>query len=109
MVKNALSNLIGEHDFRAFSSTGSKIQNTTREIYDISLTQNGNQFELSVTGNGFLYNMIRIIVGTMIKIGLKQLPANTFNLMLQTGKRQLGGVTYPAKGLTLLSVEYLDF
>ena len=70
LVKNALSHLIGEHDFRAFSSTGSKIQNTTREIYDISLTQNGNQFELSVTGNGFLYNMIRIIVGTMIKIGL---------------------------------------
>ena len=109
LVRNALISLIGEHDFKAFSSTGSKIQNTTREIYDISLTQNGNQFELSVTGNGFLYNMIRIIVGTMVKIGLKQLPANTFDQMLKTGKRQLGGVTYPAKGLTLLTVEYPDF
>lgn len=100
--------LIGEHDFRAFSSTGSPVNDYVREIYDIEIKQDGDEIDFYVTGNGFLYNMVRIIVGTLIFIGRGKLPESTVKDMLETGNRRLGGKTFPAEGLYLYSVEYPD-
>nr|MCR4660609.1 tRNA pseudouridine(38-40) synthase TruA [Clostridia bacterium] len=107
LAKDSLSVLLGTHDLKPLSSTGSKINNTVRTIYNIDLIkENDCDFTLIITGNGFLYNTVRIIVGTLAKIGLGQLPSDTFSQMLNSGKRNLGGMTYPPRGLFLMNVKY---
>ncbi len=100
--------LIGKHDFRAFCSTGSSINSTEREIYSLDILQDGDEVIFEITGNGFLYNMVRIIVGTLYFIGKGKLPENAIEEMLTSGNRRSGGKTYPACGLTLKKVEYMD-
>lgn len=106
LAKQSLNCLLGTIDLKPFSSTGSNIKNTIRTIFDIDLEKNNENFTLKITANGFLYNTVRIIVGTLVKIGLHQLPPDTFNMMLQTKRRNLGGVTYPPRGLFLVDVKY---
>lgn len=108
LMRKVANSLIGEHDFRAFSSTGSPVSDYVREIYDIAIKQDGDEIDFYITGNGFLYNMVRIIVGTLIFIGRGKLPESTVTDMLSTGNRRLGGKTFPAEGLYLYSVEYPD-
>ena len=98
--------LLGKHDFIAFSSTGSSAKTTVREIYDLQIVKEGEDVFVSVTGNGFLYNMVRIIVGTLVKIGKGDITEKEIELMLSDGKRSLGGATLPAKGLCLKEVCY---
>lgn len=98
--------LVGEHDFKAFCSSGTGAKTTTRTIYNIEIKENGNELDFFVTGNGFLYNMVRIIVGTLIGAGQGKLGKEEIEKMLSTGERALGGRTLPAKGLSLLSVVY---
>ncbi len=98
--------IIGEHDFKAFCSSGTGAKTTTRTVYNIEIKENGNELDFFVTGNGFLYNMVRIIVGTLIGAGQGKLGKAEIEKMLSTGERSLGGRTLPAKGLRLLSVEY---
>ncbi len=100
--------LVGKHDFRAFCSTGSSINSTEREIYSLDILQDGDEVIFEITGNGFLYNMVRIIVGTLYFIGKGKLPENAIEEMLTSGNRRSGGKTYPACGLTLKKVEYMD-
>ncbi len=100
--------LIGKHDFKAFCSTGSSINSTEREIYECNVEQKGDEVIFEITGNGFLYNMVRIIVGTLYFIGKGKLPESAIAEMLATGNRRAGGKTYPACGLTLKKVEYMD-
>lgn len=108
LMRKVANSLIGEHDFRAFSSTGSPVNDYVREIYDIQIKQDGDEIDFYITGNGFLYNMVRIIVGTLIFIGRGKLPESTVKDMLETGNRRLGGKTFPAEGLYLYYVEYPD-
>lgn len=108
LMRKVANSLIGEHDFRAFASTGSPVSDYVREIYDIEIKQDGDEIDFYITGNGFLYNMVRIIVGTLIFIGRGKLPESTVTDMLSTGNRRLGGKTFPAEGLYLYSVEYPD-
>ena len=96
----------GEHDFKAFCSSGTAVKTTTRTVYSIGIEEQGNEIIFSVTGSGFLYNMVRIIVGTLLFVGRGKIGKAEVEEMLNTGKRALGGKTIPAKGLTLLSVEY---
>lgn len=98
--------LEGEHDFKAFCSSGTSVKTTVRTVYSIDIEERGNEIIFSVTGNGFLYNMVRIIVGTLLAVGRGKIGKKEVEDMLATGKRALGGKTIPAKGLTLLSVEY---
>ncbi len=98
--------LVGEHDFIAFSSTGSGINKTIRTIYNLNITTHDNEVYFEVEGNGFLYNMVRIIVGTLVFIGQGRIKPDSIKEMLETGNRKLGGKTYPAKGLYLKSVKY---
>ena len=97
---------LGEHDFKCMCATGSSIKTTVRTIYNIEVTQNGNDIAITVTGNGFLYNMVRILVGTLLNVGKGQTDEKGLKQMLLTGERKLGGRTLPAKGLCLMSVEY---
>lgn len=106
LMKQAAKCLVGEHDFRAFCSTGSSIQNKVRELYRVDINVQGDEIIFEIEGNGFLYNMVRIIVGTLVFIGRGMLPVDTTQKMLDTGIRKLGGKTYPACGLALKSVEY---
>lgn len=107
-MQRASKALIGKHDFKAFCSTGSSINSTEREIYTMDIKQEGDEIIFEICGNGFLYNMVRIIVGTLYFIGKGKLPENAIEEMLLTGNRKKGGKTYPACGLTLKSVEYID-
>lgn len=102
----ACQDLIGTHDFKAFAATGSHIVNNVRTVYDARLTRNGEDIEFEITGNGFLYNMVRIAIGTLVWIGIGKLPVTAVKDMLETGDRKRGGKTLPPHGLYLKSVEY---
>jgi tRNA pseudouridine38-40 synthase len=105
-MKECAKLLVGEHDFKAFCSSGSEVKTTTRTVYSLDIIESGNEITFSVTGSGFLYNMVRIIVGTLLAVGRGKIGKKQVEDMLNTGVRSLGGKTIPAKGLTLLSVEY---
>jgi tRNA pseudouridine38-40 synthase len=105
-MKLAAKDLIGKHDFRAFMAAGSKVVDTKREMYDIKINTLNGRIIIDVIGNGFLYNMVRIIVGTLLDIGSGRLDICTIKNMLLTGDRNLGGKTVPPQGLYLVNVEY---
>lgn len=107
-MRQASKYLVGKHDFKAFCSTGSSISSTEREIYEFNILEKDDEIIFEITGNGFLYNMVRIIVGTLYFIGKGKLPESAIEEMLNTGNRKAGGKTYPACGLCLKQVEYID-
>lgn len=108
-LKNAqevASVFVGEHDFKCFNASGSGAKTTVRTIYSINVTEKDNQIKIYVTGNGFLYNMVRIIAGTLLKAGEEKLSTSQAQEILASGSRELCGKTCPAKALCLLKVEY---
>ncbi len=105
-MKKGASVFIGTHDFKGFCSTGSSIKTTERTIYALDIDFFGLDLTFSITGNGFLYNMVRIIVGTLVKLGENKCRIEDIEEMLKSGNRTLGGKTLPAKGLCLESVIY---
>ena len=104
--------LEGEHDFAAFSSTGSSVKTTVRTVHSVEVSPYANEItgtlcaDIDVCGSGFLYNMVRIMAGALLDCGAGKLPLSAVEKALCTGERDLLGKTMPAKGLTLLSVEY---
>ena len=104
--------LEGEHDFAAFSSTGSSVKTTVRTVRSVEVSPYANEIagvlcaDIDVCGDGFLYNMVRIMAGALLDCGAGKLPLSAVEQALRTGERGLLGKTMPAKGLTLLSVEY---
>ena len=108
LMAQALEQVVGTHDFAAFASAGSSVKSTIRKIYAARLQRTGDRVILDLIGNGFLYNMVRILAGTLLDIGKGRLPANTFTTMLQTKNRESGGITAPAHGLTLMAVYYQE-
>ena len=105
----------GEHDFKCFEASGSAVKSTVRTVYSVRLEADGDvrggilsegTLGIYVTGNGFLYNMVRIIAGTLIYAGQGKLTAGDVRRVLETGDRTLAGKTMPPEGLTLVSVEY---
>lgn len=107
-MRRELTALIGTHDFAAFAASGSVVKDTVRTIYSASLTRRGDELELLVEGSGFLYNMVRIIAGTLISVGAGRLEEGTFARAIQSGNRLDLGVTAPAHGLTLMEVYYRE-
>ncbi len=105
-IREGAKLFLGAHDFKGFCSSGSSIKTTERTIYALDVDFNGQDLTFSITGNGFLYNMVRIIVGTLIKLGENKCNISDIEKMLITGERELGGKTLPAKGLRLERVEY---
>ena len=98
--------LIGTHDFAAFAASGSVVKDTVRTIWRADVTREGNDVKLIVEGSGFLYNMVRIIAGTLANIGSGKLQPGVFKRAIETGDRLDLGVTAPAHGLTLMEVFY---
>ncbi len=105
-MKECAKLFIGEHDFKAFCASGSSVKTTVRTVYKLDVEEKGDDVFVYVTGNGFLYNMVRIIVGTLIECGQGRIDLKTVKEMLENGKRNLGGRTLPPQGLCLMSVEY---
>ena len=104
-MKAAAAQLIGEHDFSAFCAAKSKKKSTVRRIDAISISREGEEQCVDVTGNGFLYNMVRILVGTLIEVGLHQREADSIPA-LDGAARQEAGMLMPAQGLCLMEVTY---
>ena len=96
----------GEHDFKAYCASGSQVKTTVRTIYAIKVEASGCNIAISVTGNGFLYNMVRTLVGTMIYYASGRLTEDDIMKTITKCDRNFVGKTMPAKGLTLESVEY---
>ena len=102
----AANDLKGKHNFKAFMAAGSTVKDTVREIYDINVTRLGSRVVIDVIGSGFLYNMVRIIVGTLLDIGSGKLDICVIKNMIETGDRNLGGRTVGPEGLYLVEVMY---
>ena len=105
--------LEGEHDFTAFSSTGSSVRTTVRTVYSVEVSPWTDKFGgrtpgvyIEVCGGGFLYNMVRIMAGAILECGTGKLPLAAAEEALRTGDRELLGKTMPAKGLTLLRASF---
>lgn len=107
-MQQSLQCLLGQHDFAAFQASGGTAKTTVRTLTDAHLVQDGSRLTLTVCGNAFLYNMVRIIAGTMIDIGMGRLPQDAFQQALDTGDRLCLGVTAPACGLELTEIFYPD-
>lgn len=104
-MEEAARYLLGEHDFSAFCAIRSKKKSTVRRIDAIKIRREGEEIRITVTGNGFLYNMVRILVGTMLEVGQgKRSPESIGALFGQ--KRELAGPLVPASGLCLMEVIY---
>ncbi len=98
--------LEGTHDYSAFCSHSSRKKSSIRTIYQIQIVKKENEIAIMITGNGFLHHMVRIITGTLVEVGQgKRKPEDVLRI-LEGGIRAQAGVTMPAKGLTLCSVEY---
>ena len=105
-MEKASGFLLGSHDFRAFMSKGSSIKTTIREVKDIKLKSEDNFLIFTIAADGFLYNMVRIIIGTLVEIGLGKLDSEIIREMIITGNRNIGGPTAPPHGLFLEEVYY---
>lgn len=105
-MKKASKLFIGQHNFNGFSSAKASKKSTERVIYSIDIEQDGEEIIISYHGNGFLYNMVRIMTGTLIEIGLSKLPEDVISKALKTGERQIAGYTAPPQGLFLSEVKY---
>ena len=105
-MKKAASYLEGEHDFKSFCAIGAQVKTTVRTIYACDVEKEGDIITIRVTGNGFLYNMVRIIAGTLISVGMGQIPPDQIEDILNARDRAAAGPTAPARGLTLIGMEY---
>ena len=98
--------LLGTHDFAAFAAAGGQAKTTVRTIDRVSVAREGTEITLRIHGNGFLYNMVRIIAGTLIYVGQGKLEMDCISRAIQSGDRLDLGITAPACGLELTRVEY---
>ncbi len=106
LVEEAAALLVGTHDFAGFASTGSSVQTTTRTMYQVEIDTSGRVKMMRFTADGFLYNMVRSIVGTLIEIGRGKRDVQSVAEVLRSGLRELAGPTAPAVGLVLERVDY---
>ena len=105
-IRKAIPDFIGEHDFTSFCTKSGKKKSAVRRIDKIEITPNGGLLRFDIYGNGFLYNMIRIIMGTLIEIGLGDRPSNDIPRILAAQNRTEAGYLAPAAGLCLEEVFY---
>jgi len=107
-MSRAAKSFIGKHDFAAFMATGGSAKTTVREIFacDITAEPGTNIVKLTITGGGFLYNMVRIIAGTLMYVGHGKINADAIPGIIRSLDRTQAGKTMPPQGLTLLAVRY---
>jgi len=105
-MREAASYLVGEHDFVSFCNVRTDVENTVRTITALDIIQNNDEITIRITGNGFLYNMVRIIVGTLIRVGRGFYAPEKVKEILEAKDRKAAGVTAPAHGLMLMEIKY---
>ena len=105
-MEQAAALLLGRHDFRSFCSVTKMKKSTVRELRDISITRRGPMLCLRFTGSGFLYNMVRILVGTLLEVGSGKRSPGDMPRVLEARDRQAAGFTAPAQGLFLWEQKY---
>ena len=105
-MEKALKYFEGEHDFKAFKASGTSSKNSVRTIYKTNIYKENNRIYIELTGNGFLYNMVRIIVGTLVEVGLGKIEPEKIQDIIKSKKRENAGKTLPPNGLYLVNVEY---
>lgn len=107
-MRKASQYFLGEHDYISFSTTGSQTKTTVRTIYECEVKQDGPYITMRVTGNGFLYNMVRMMAGTLITIGRGRRDPEWIKELFENPQRGKAGPNAPAKGLTLIKIRYMD-
>ena len=114
-MKAACPYFLGEHDFKSFCSIHTQAETTVRTIYSLEVLEEelpdlgGRRIRIRVIGNGFLYNMVRILAGTLIQVGLGAYAPEDMEPMLTACDRQAAGPTAPAQGLTLIGMKYPEY
>jgi len=106
LLNGATKNFIGKHDFSSFMASGSKITETVRTVYDAKFEKDGEIYIFTVSADGFLYNMVRIMVGTLLEINSGRLNADSVPLIIDSKNRDKAGKTAPPDGLYLNKVIY---
>ncbi|MFZ5597021.1 MAG: tRNA pseudouridine(38-40) synthase TruA [Bacillota bacterium] len=105
-MSEAAGYLKGTHDFSAFKAEGTPVKSSVRTIYDIAIERDGELVKILFRGDGFLYNMVRIITGTLLEVGLGKYPPPKVKEIMLSGNRAMAGPTVPARGLSLINVYY---
>ena len=106
-MKEAIKFFEGEHDFKAFKASGTSSKSSVRTIYKAAIKEMPNErIWIELTGNGFLYNMVRIIAGTLVDVGLEKIEPEEIKNILESRNRENAGKTLPPQGLYLVNVEY---
>ena len=107
-MQQAAEYLLGEHDFKSFCSIHAVVETTVRTIYAIDVEREHDVIGIRITGNGFLYNMVRIIAGTLIQAGCGMIEPEDVKEILEAKDRSMAGPTAPACGLTMIGITFLD-
>lgn len=105
-IREAMDFFLGTHDFKGFMASGSSVQNTVRTIYEFTLERKADYWIFNIHGNGFLYNMVRIIIGLLLQVGQGYLEAEKIPEIIKKGNRFDARWTAPAQGLYLMKVHY---
>ena len=105
-MKKAVKYFEGEHDFKAFKASGTSSKSSVRTIYKAEVYKEGDRVFIELTGNGFLYNMVRIIAGTLVDVGIGKIEPEEIPEIIKMKKRENAGKTLPPNGLYLLKVMY---
>ncbi len=105
-MKEGARYVVGEHDFKSFCSAGSQVKETVRTVYDLQVSKEEDLIKIRITGSGFLYNMVRIIAGTLMEVGMGTKEPKEISDIIAGQDRKLAGPTAPARGLRLIRIEY---
>lgn len=105
-MRQAAGYIVGEHDFKSFCTVRTTAEETVRTVYSLDITKDGDMITIRISGSGFLYNMVRIIAGTLMKVGMGVYPPEHVEEIIDARDRQKAGQTALARGLTLVSLEY---
>ena len=105
-MNQAVKKFIGEHDFKGFKASGTSSKSSVRIIYGAKVYKEGERIIIELTGNGFLYNMVRIISGTLVDVGIDKIKVEDIEDIINSGERERAGKTLPPQGLYLVKVEY---
>ena len=105
-MREAAEHLKGQHDFRSFCSVHTAVKTTVRTIYTLDIVKSGDEIIIRISGNGFLYNMVRIIAGTLAEVGRGFRTPEDVRDLLTAKEREQAGATAPPQGLTLIRIEY---
>ncbi len=105
-MQQAADYLVGEHDFVSFCNVRTQVEDTVRTVTELEVLRQGEEITIRISGNGFLYNMVRIIVGTLIRVGRGFYTPENVKEILEAKDRKAAGVTAPAHGLMLVEIRY---